>query len=204
MGDRSCSWFLMLCLCCSFIPMVFLCSNMGPSHRIQSSMNSSSSNLSHGLQFFKTCFSRSPFPGVQSFGNGLFQCACSSHRPQVLPENLHLHGFLSTSHSSCYKLAPLWTLHKSQLPSTAPSWGLPQSVGWISAPPWSSVGYRKTVCFTMQGNLFKHLKDLLLSFFNGAYKDVSLIFYHSSLTVGAKHFLPFLRYIITETMNTTL
>jgi len=122
-------------------------------------------------------------------------------------------GLLSAGHSSCQESAPVWALHGLQLPS-----------GLISLL-WRGVLHRLQVdiCSTMdlcglqgnnlhhhglrhrlQGNLcsrrcLKHLLPL------GVCRVVSLTFSHSSLPDAAVQlFLPFLKYLITEVLPTSL
>ena len=73
-----------------------------------------------------------------SFRNRLHQRECP-HGPQFLTENLLLHGLLSTDHSSCKESAPVWPLHRLQLPS-----------GHVTCcGVGSSMGCRGTTCITI-------------------------------------------------------
>ncbi|KAK4831758.1 hypothetical protein QYF61_018956 [Mycteria americana] len=62
------------------------------------------------LQHLLNCSSMVPFHGVQPFSNRQLQHGFP-HGPQTLPDNLLLHGLLSTGHSSCQEPVLAWTLH---------------------------------------------------------------------------------------------
>ena len=55
-------------------------------------------------------------------------------------------------------------------------------------------------------SLLQHLKDLVLSFLTdlGVCRAVSFTFSHSSLTAAVQHFSPFLKYVVTEVLLTSL
>ena len=97
------------------------------------------------------CSSSRPAPTwILSMGYSPSGMVCSSGvlcKPQFLPENLLLHGHLSSGYSSCQEPAPLWALHRLQIPS----WSLYLLLcgvlhglqgGWLlqHGPPWAAEG----------------------------------------------------------------
>ena len=92
-----------------------------------------------------------PFHGVQSFRNRLLHFG-SPTGSQVLQANLLQCGPLFMGHISFQEPAPVWALHgvTASLGHIHLLWhGSCTGCRWICAPPWSSMGYRGTTCFTM-------------------------------------------------------
>lgn len=112
-----------------------------------------------------------PFLRMQFFRIGLLQHGYFVG-PQLLPENLSLCGFLTTGPASNlfhHRLSV--DSHHPLGPYTCSSLrGLPQAAGWISAPQWTSMGYRGTPCLTVvftmgcRGNLCSGTWCLVFSF----------------------------------------
>ena len=141
--------------------------------------------------FFTGCSPSGPSP------------ACLPHRPQFLPENLLLHGLLSTSCTSCQKPAPVWALHGLQLP-----W---EHIRLL----WHGVLHRLQRDNLLHLGLLHGVKGLLCS---GAWSTtptpslltlvtaglfLSLVTF-LSLTTPTQHFLPFLKYVITQALQMLL
>jgi len=118
----------------------------GPSRGRQSSMNFSSISPSHRLQFFTNCSSVGPFHRVQSISNTMLQHGYSM-RSQVLPANVFWCGVLCLHGVSgpVRNLLQCWLSIGSQPPLGVPTCsGVGSFTGctWISAPSWTSVGYK--------------------------------------------------------------
>lgn len=96
------------------------------------------------------------------------------HRPQLLPGSSFSMGFPWTAASfRAYPLAPACL------------------AGGISAPPWASVGCRKTTSFSkdyLQGNLFQHQRHLLTLL----HAQLILTYSHSSLLAALPQYFSFL------------
>jgi len=95
MGNRGWGQFIELCLCRSFLLMLFPGTSVGSHPR--------GAILHELLQL-------SRFHGVQSFRNRLLQCG-SPMGPQNLTENLLPHELLSTGRSSWQQPSLVWALH---------------------------------------------------------------------------------------------
>jgi len=102
---------------------------------------------------FMTCPSvGGPFHGVQSFRNRLLQCGSPrSHKPcqyACSGMGFSLHGSAGRGRSLLQHRLPMG----SQIPSGIHLlWHGVPSTGyrWRSAPPWTSMGCRGTICLTM-------------------------------------------------------
>jgi len=123
----------------------------------------------------------------------------------------------SPSGTGCSSMGAPWGHSLLQASTCSRVESLPQAVGWISAPLWTSMDCRGTTCLTMvftticKGRLsvptFGHL--LPPSFFTdlGVCRVVSLPLSHSSLYTAVSppsFFLPFLKCVITEVLPPSL
>jgi len=123
-----------------------------PYHKRQFSTNFPSVSPSHRLQLFTNCPSVDPFHGVRSFRNRLFQRG-SPTGSQVLPATLLQWPPLSTGPQVLPGACSSAGLSTGSQPSLGIHllWcGVPSAgYWWISAPPWTPMGFRGTACLTI-------------------------------------------------------
>jgi len=168
-------------------------------------MNFSNIGPFHGLQFFTSCSSMCPSHGVQSSRSRLLQCG-SPVGSQALPAKLLQCGLLSTA------AAPACVLHGLQLPSGH------VHLLWRGSSTGCSVDIFSIIDLhgLQRDNLLQHglLYGLQGNLSLGAWSISSPSFFSSpwcaqgcfshiflsllSLPAAAQHFLPSLRYIVTE------
>ena len=162
-------------------------------------------DLQHG-SFPQNCSSIGLFHGVQSFRNRQLQCG-SPMRSQVLPQNLLLHGPLSIGH------APARNLLQLRLSMSCSCLQGVFTCSWVGSSTVYSVDVCSTVVFHgLQGDNYDLHQKMLSNPCSGACstsslsllcqlgicRAFSLIFYHLSLRDAARHFLPFLKCVVTE------
>ena len=132
---------------------LFLVSSVGSLSWRQLSTNFPNVSPSKGWSSSHTAPVWSPFHGVQSLRHRLLQRG-SPMVSQALPANLLQHGLLSLHGST----GPAMSLLQHGLPmGSQPTSGIHllqrgvHSTGcrWISAPLWTSMGWRGTACITM-------------------------------------------------------
>ena len=102
---------------------------------------------------------------MQPIRNRLLHCG-----PQFLPENILLHGLLSTGWRSCQEPPPAWTPNRLQLPSGhLHRCGVGSSTDWSVHICFTMVvhGQQRTPCFSVVSpqatgeSLLQHLEPLL-------------------------------------------
>lgn len=123
-GWQTGLWWVTGCLCCSFL--LTLCPWLSmQSFPQETILHNPLHGLLYGLQFFRNCYSISPFHGVQSIRNRLFQ-----------------HGIpTSSSPGTCY--SPDSSLHRcTDPPGACSSMGSPQGHNFLQAHspvlPWGT------------------------------------------------------------------
>jgi len=119
----------------------------GASHRIQPFTKFCNQSPCHGQQFFMNS-SLGAFHGVQFFKSRLLQCGPPTGS-QFLLENLGFSPWASVPDRSLllHGISIVCSfLHSISVSFRAYS---PWAAVWMSAPAWSSMGFRRTTCITM-------------------------------------------------------